>query len=314
MVKNPTCQCRNCRRLVFNSWLERSPGGGNGNPLQYSCSDNPMERGVWWATVHGIAKSQIWLSDWAPVHTIYGLQSAFLYSKLLNPCKYPINCCCLVNKLCLTLWNPMDHSLLGFSFRGISQARMLLFIRSVVPDSLQPHGTSARQGSWFFTISQSLLKHMSIESVMPSNHLIPCHPFSSCPQSFLASGFFPMSRLFTSGGQSTGASVSVSVLPMNIQGWFSFRLTGLISLLSKELSRVFSSTTVQKHQFFGAQPSLWSNSHIHMWLLGKHKQEYYSGLPSPSPGDLPNPGIETVSPPLGGWFFTTEPPGKPLLF
>ena len=232
-----------------------------------------MDRGVWWATVHGIAKSQTWLSDWAPMHTIYGLKSAFLYCKLFNPWKYHINCF-LVNKLCLTLCKTMDHSLLGLSFHGISQARMFLFIHSVMFDSLQPHGTAARQDSWFFTISHNLLKHMSIELMMPYNHLILCHPFSSCPQSFPASGFFPMSRLFTSGGQSTGASASVSVLPMNVQGWFSFRLAGLISLLSKELSRVFSSTTVRKHQFFSAQPSLWSNSHIHMWLLGKHKQEY----------------------------------------
>ena len=95
-------------------------------------------------------------------------------------------------------------------------------------------------------------------------------PFSSCPQSCPASGSFPVSRLFTSGGQSIGASTSASVLPMNIRDWFPWGLTDLISLLSKELSmRVFSSTTVQKHQFFSAQPSLWSNSHIHTWLLEK---------------------------------------------
>ena len=93
--------------------------------------------------------------------------------------------------------------------------------------------------------------------------------FSSWPQSFPASGSFPMNQLFTSGGQNTGASSSASVFLMNIQGWFPLGLTGLISLQSKGLSRVFSSTTVQKHQFFGAQPSLWSNSYIHIWLLEK---------------------------------------------
>ena len=92
-------------------------------------------------------------------------------------------------------------------------------------------------------------------------------PFSSCLQSFPASESFPMSWLFTSGGQSIGVSVSASVLPMNIQSWFPLGWTGLISLLSKVLSRVFSSTTVQKHQFFGAQPYLWSTCHIHTWLL-----------------------------------------------
>ena len=94
-------------------------------------------------------------------------------------------------------------------------------------------------------------------------------PFFSCPQSFPALGSFPVSQFFASGGQNIEASVSVSVFPMNIQGWFPLGLTGLIYLLFKELSRVFSSTTVRKHQFFGAQPSLWSNSHIHTWLLEK---------------------------------------------
>ena len=94
-------------------------------------------------------------------------------------------------------------------------------------------------------------------------------PFSSHPQSFPPSGSFPLSQHFASDGQSIGASASASVLPMNIQGWFPFRLTGLISLLFKGLSRVFSNTTVQKHQFFGTQPSLWSNFHIRTWLLEK---------------------------------------------
>ena len=94
-------------------------------------------------------------------------------------------------------------------------------------------------------------------------------PFSSCLQSFPASGSFPMSGLFTSGDQSIGGSASASVLPMNIQGWFPLGWTGLISLQSKGLSRVFSSTTIWKHQFFSTQPSLWSNSHIRTWLLEK---------------------------------------------
>ena len=92
-------------------------------------------------------------------------------------------------------------------------------------------------------------------------------PFSFCLQSFPASGSFLMSQLFASGGQTIGTSSSV--LPMNIQGWFPLGLTGLISLLSKGLSRVFSNTIVQEHQFFGIQCFLWSNSHIHTWLLEK---------------------------------------------
>ena len=94
-------------------------------------------------------------------------------------------------------------------------------------------------------------------------------PFSSCPQPFPASGSFQMSQLFTSGGQSIGVSASISVLPMNTQDWSPLGWTGWISLQSKGLSRVFSNTTVQNHQFFGAQLSLWSNSHIHTWLLEK---------------------------------------------
>ena len=92
-------------------------------------------------------------------------------------------------------------------------------------------------------------------------------PFFSCPQSFTASGSFPVSRFFASDGQSIGASASV--LPMNIQGWFPLVLTSLISLMSKGLSRVFSSTTIQKSQFFSAQHFSWSNFHIHTWLLEK---------------------------------------------
>ena len=90
-------------------------------------------------------------------------------------------------------------------------------------------------------------------------------PFSSCPQSFLASGSFKMSQLFTSGGQSIGVSASTSVLPINTQDWSPLGWTGWMSLQAKGLSRVFSNTTVQKHQFFGTQLSLYSNSHIHTW-------------------------------------------------
>ena len=129
--------------------------------------------------------------------------------------------------------------------------------------------TAACQAYLSFTISLSLLKLMSIESVMPSNHLIVCHPFSSCPPFFLASGSFPMSLIFTSRGQSIVASTLASVLPMNIQDWFPLGFTGLISLQSKGLSRVFFSIIVKKHQFFSALPPLWFNSHIPTWRLEK---------------------------------------------
>ena len=143
---------------------------------------------------------------------------------------------------------------------------VLLFSRLVVSNSLWPHG----------------LRHASLlcPSLSPRvcSNSCPlswwCHPTilsfvthcSSCPQSFPASESIPTSQFFASGGQNIGASASPSVLPMNIQGWFPLGFTGLISLQSKGLTRVFSNTTIRKHQFFSAQPSLWSNSHIHMWL------------------------------------------------
>ena len=144
---------------------------------------------------------------------------------------------------------------------------LLLFSCSVVSDSLQPQGLQHARlpcPSLSLGVYSDL---MSIESMMPSNYPSSAIPFSSCPQSFPASGSFPVTQFFTSGGQSIGVSASASVFPMNIQGWFPLGLTGLISLLSKGLSRVFSITTVRKHQFYGAQPSLWSNSHIRTWLL-----------------------------------------------
>ena len=136
----------------------------------------------------------------------------------------------------------------------------MLFSPSVLSDSLWPHGLQhAGLPSLSITNSQSLLKLMSIESVMPSNHLILCRPL-------LMPSSFPSIRVFSSESalhirwpkylaKVSGVSASASVLPMNIQVWFPLGLTGLISLLSKELCSVFSSTTIRKHQFFGTQSS-----------------------------------------------------------
>ena len=131
---------------------------------------------------------------------------------------------------------------------------------------LETPWTTGRQASLSITNSQSLLKLMSIKSVIPSNQLILCHLLLHLPSIFPASGSIHMSHFFASGGQSIGVSASASVLPMNIQDWLPW-MTGLISLQSKGLSRVFSNTIVQKHQLFGVQLSLYSNSHIHTWLL-----------------------------------------------
>ena len=135
-------------------------------------------------------------------------------------------------------------------------------------DSATPR-TAACQAFLSITNSQSLLSSSSC----PSSQW--CHPttsssvlpFSSCPQSFPASGSFPISWFFGSGGQSIEASALASVLPMNIQDWFPLGWTGSISWQSKGLSRVFSGTIVQKHQFFSAQPSFWPNSPICAWLV-----------------------------------------------
>ena len=145
-------------------------------------------------------------------------------------------CCCLVAKLWMTLCDPMDCS-----------------------TRLPCPSPSPRVCSNSCPLSQWC--HPTISSSVT--------PFSSCLQSFPASGSFPVIWLFASGGYSIGASASASVLPVSIQGWFPLGLTGLISLQSKGLLVIFNSTAIWKHQFFGAQPSLWSISHICTWLLEK---------------------------------------------
>ena len=143
------------------------------------------------------------------------------------------------------------------------------FSRSVMSNSLRPYG----------------LQHARLPCLSPTPKACSnsgpssrwCHPnissavipFSSCPQSLPASGSFPMSQFFTLGGQSIVVSASASVFPVNIQDWFPLGLTGWISLQTKGLSRVLSNARIQKHQFFSVQISLWSNSHIHTWLLEK---------------------------------------------
>ena len=141
------------------------------------------------------------------------------------------------------------------SFRQVHYLKMktVQFSRSVMSNSATPW-TAEHQASLSITNSRSLLELISIESVMPSNHLILCHPLLLLPSIFPASQSFQMSQFFASGGQSIG--VSASVLPMNIQDWFPSGWTSWIALLSKGPSRVFSNTTVQKHQFFSVQLSL----------------------------------------------------------
>ena len=128
---------------------------------------------------------------------------------------------------------------------------------------------AACQASLSITNSRSSLRLTSIELVMPSSHLILCRPLLLLPPIPPSIGVFPMSQLFAWGGQSIGVSALASVLPKNTQDWSPSEWTGWISLQSKGLSRVFSNTRVQRHQFFGAQFSSQSNSHIHTWPLEK---------------------------------------------
>ena len=213
VVKNLSARAGDVRDGGSVPGLGRYPGGEHGNPFQYSCLENPRDRGTWQAIGHRFAKSQTQLKQLSTQHVVVQLLSCVWHFA--------------------TPW------------------------------------TAAHQTPLFSTISWNLLKFMSIELVMLSNHLILCCPFSFYLPSFPASGSFPMNQLFASGGQSNEASASVSVLPTNIHDWFPLGLTGLISLQSAGLSRFFSSTTFQKHQFFGTQSSLWSNSHISTGLLEK---------------------------------------------
>jgi len=156
-----------------------------------------------------------------------------------------------------------------FRTRVLKQLSSVQFSRSVVSDPLRPHESqharppcpSPTPGVHPDSRPSSQWCHPAISSSVI--------PFSSCLQSFPASESFPMSQLFTWGGQSIGVSASASVLPKKSQSWSPSEWTGWVSLQSKGLSRVFSNTTVQKHYFFGDQPSSQSNSHIHTWPLEK---------------------------------------------
>ena len=168
-----------------------------------------------------------------------------LFCKLLNLIKVYFRCCCSVTQSCPTLCDPMEYT--------------------------------ARRASLFLTISWSLPKFIFIASVTLSTISFSDALFF-CPQPFPASGTFPMSWLFASDDQNTGTSASALVFSMKIRGWSSLRLTDLISLLSKGLAWVFSSTTVQRHQFFGILSSLQSSSHNWTWPLGRLQPGLYGPL------------------------------------
>ena len=152
--------------------------------------------------------------------------------------------CCSVTKLCPTLCDPMVCSLPGFP------------VLHYLPEFTQIH----------------------VHWVGDAICRILCHPLLFLPSIFPCIRSFPVSQIFSSGGQSIGVSTSASVLPMNIQDWFPLGQTGLISLQSKRLLRISSSATIWKHWLFSTQPSLWSNSHIRAWLLEKPQLWLYQPL------------------------------------
>ena len=168
----------------------------------------------------------------------WSLQSN-LTSLFFNFMRFPLGncCCCSAIKLCLTLCDPMGCSIAGFP------------VLHCPPEFSQTH------------------VHCIDDVIQPSHSLLlPSPPALNPSQN---QGLFQWSQLFASGGQCTGVSASTAVLPLNIQDWSPLGWTGWISLWSKGLSRAFSNTTVQKHQLFSTQPSSWSKSHIHTWLLEK---------------------------------------------
>ena len=169
---------------------------------------------------------------------------------------------------CFFFWSCKTNIYSLHKIVKIQEILFLWFSHSVMSNSLWPHELqhtmvpypSPSPGAYSNSCPSSRWCHPTIaSSVIPFSHL----------QAFPASGSFPVSQLFASGGQSIGASIPASVLPKNIQGWFPLGFADFISLLFKGLSRVFSNTTVQKRQFFGTHPSLWSDSHNCTWLLKK---------------------------------------------
>ena len=193
-------------------------------------------------------------------------ESAGLQSMGLQKCQSWLTRLSTYHALHTKLWD-IQGKIKGT--RCCSSFRLVSSVAQVVSDSLWPHEPQHIRPPCPSPTPRVYLNSCPLSPWCHPTISSSTVPFSSCPQSFPASGSFPMSQLFTGGGQSIEVSASASVLPINTQDWFPLGWTGWVSLLSKGLSRVFSNTTVQKHQFFCTQLSLQSNSHIHTWLLEK---------------------------------------------
>ena len=242
-----------------------------------------------------IAASSVWMNHGLFIHFTVGTFVLFLYGTIEN-ILIPVAWCLYVN---ISIeWEQYSCKVAECTYVSIGRS-----YQTVAQSSCNSSQPNTKLSQEFIPVASYPLHSVQFSSVTqscptfcdPMNHSTPglpvyhqlleftqthvhrvsdaisssVTPFSSCSQSLPASGSFPVSQIFTSGGQGTGASASASVLPMSIQDWFPLGWTGLISLLSKGLWRVFSNTTVQNHQFFGAQLSLWSSSLIHTRLLEK---------------------------------------------
>ena len=240
--------------MVESSDKMWSTGKGNGKPLQHSCFENPMN--TMKRQKDRTLKDELSRS----VGAQYATWDQWRYNSTKNEETEP---------------EQKQHPVVNVTGDGSKVwcykelFNSVQFSRSVVSDSATPW-IAACQASLSITNSWSSLRLTSIvESVMPSSHLILCRPLLLLHQSLPASESFPMSQLLSWGGQIIGVSALASFLPKKFQGWSPSEWTGWIFLQSKGLSGVFSNTTVQKHQFFGAQRSSQSKSHIHTWLLEK---------------------------------------------
>ena len=268
--------CRACRPFTEAHWrgswakpkmrMLRKPRGWSSecSYLVPRIPDEPQEGSFWWMVSDPWSpkKTELWDQGpglitqellWSRVLLKWERDRGSFWHRLRRGREHPLICFFFFNLVLFPL------------FWETGLKRYLLFSHVWL---LATPCTAARQASPSY-ISLNLLKPTSIESMMPSNHLILCHPLLLLPSIFPSIRVFPSESALTSGGQSIGVSASASVLPMNIQGWSPLGWTRLISLQSKGLSGVFSNTTVQRHQFFGAQPSWKSNSHHPYMTTGK---------------------------------------------
>ena len=238
MGKEPAWNAGDTRDVGSIPVSGRSPGGGHSNPVQYSCLENPMDRWAWRATVHRSQRGRHDSSNWAwagigQAHSMCDIRPTVYMTWIANK-RHSTVCMCVYRHhtyiwCSYNLWYYLCHNVYSVQFS-----------RSVVSDSLQPHEPQHTRPPCSSPTSGVHPNPSPLSWWCHPNILSSVVPFSSCPQSFPASGSFPMNQLFASGGQSIGVSASTSVLPMNTQDWSPLGWTGWISLQSMGLSITYS--------------------------------------------------------------------------